>query len=226
MVQWLRLYASNAGDPGSNPSQGTRSCTPQLKIKDRVCHNKDLMKPNKQILFKKQNKTRMYPQVWVFEEFFRNSSAFTEGNCYIEGWPLSPPFQAWHQFAQKLSSCFRWNQETPSLSEGPLKFIGKETPGEFASCFPNTAGSQLPIRTRPQLKSMCVCKLNCIPLFVTPWIVCSPLASSVHGIFQTRILSELLFPPPGGLPDLGIEPASPAFSGGFFTTVPPGKPLI
>ena len=98
----------------------------------------------------------MYPQVWVFEEFFRNSSAFTEGNCYIEGWPLSPPFQAWHQFAQKLSSCFRWNQETPSLSEGPLKFIGKETPGEFSSCFPNTAESQLPIRTRPQLRA-CVC---------------------------------------------------------------------
>ena len=32
---------------------------------------------------------------------------------------------------------------------------------------------------------------------------------------------------PGGLPDPGTEPASleyPALAGGFFTTVPPGKP--
>ena len=31
-------------------------------------------------------------------------------------------------------------------------------------------------------------------------------------------------PPPGNLPDPGIEPASPALAVGFFTTVPPGKP--
>ena len=36
------------------------------------------------------------------------------------------------------------------------------------------------------------------------------------------------FPPPGDLPDAGIEPeslASLALAGGFFTTAPPGKPL-
>ena len=33
------------------------------------------------------------------------------------------------------------------------------------------------------------------------------------------------FPPPGHLPDPGIEPESPALAGGFFTAVPPGKPL-
>ena len=31
------------------------------------------------------------------------------------------------------------------------------------------------------------------------------------------------FPPPRDLPDLGIEPASPALAGGFFTTEPPGQ---
>ena len=39
--------------------------------------------------------------------------------------------------------------------------------------------------------------------------------------------SGLPFPSPGDLPDLGIKPvflASPALAGGFFTTVPPGKP--
>ena len=43
-----------------------------------------------------------------------------------------------------------------------------------------------------------------------------PLGSSVHGIFQARILDELPFPTPGDLPDPGIEPASlvsPTLSG-------------
>ena len=31
--------------------------------------------------------------------------------------------------------------------------------------------------------------------------------------------SDGTFPTPGDLPDLGIEPTSPAFVGGFFTTV-------
>ena len=54
VVQWLRLLAPNAGGPGSIPDQGTRFHTPQLKtthptgkIKDAMCHNKDLAQPNK-----------------------------------------------------------------------------------------------------------------------------------------------------------------------------------
>ena len=44
---------------------------------------------------------------------------------------------------------------------------------------------------------------------------CDPMdcrlpGSSVHGIFQAGILSGLLFPPPGDLPNPGIEPRSPA----------------
>ena len=38
--------------------------------------------------------------------------------------------------------------------------------------------------------------------------------------------SGLPFPTPGDLPDSGIEPASPALAGGFFTTEPPRKPII
>ena len=34
--------------------------------------------------------------------------------------------------------------------------------------------------------------------------------SSVHGIFQARILEWVPFPSPGYLPDSGIEPGSPA----------------
>ena len=36
--------------------------------------------------------------------------------------------------------------------------------------------------------------------------------------------SGLSFPSPGDLPDSGTESASPALSGRFFTTEPPGKP--
>ena len=32
MAQWLRFYAPNAGDPGSIPSQGTRSHMSQLRV--------------------------------------------------------------------------------------------------------------------------------------------------------------------------------------------------
>ena len=36
----------------------------------------------------------------------------------------------------------------------------------------------------------------------------------------------LPFPSPGDLPDPGMEPASPALAGGFFTTALPGKPIL
>ena len=44
---------------------------------------------------------------------------------------------------------------------------------------------------------------------------------TVHEISQARILSWLLFPPPGDLPNLGVEPASPVspvLAGQFFIT--------
>ena len=49
--------------------------------------------------------------------------------------------------------------------------------------------------------------------------------SSVRGILQARILEGLPCPPPGDLPNPGIEPVSlmsPALAGGFFTTEPVG----
>ena len=47
--------------------------------------------------------------------------------------------------------------------------------------------------------------------------------SSVHGIFQARILEWVAFPSPEGLPDPGIEsvvePASSGLAGGLFTAI-------
>ena len=44
------------------------------------------------------------------------------------------------------------------------------------------------------------------------------------GFSRQEYWSGLSFPPPGDLPDPGIEPVSSALAGGFFTTEPPGKP--
>ena len=55
---------------------------------------------------------------------------------------------------------------------------------------------------------------------------CSLPGSSVHRVSLARILKWVVFPTPSNLPYPGIEPtslASPAFSGGFFATAPPGK---
>ena len=48
------------------------------------------------------------------------------------------------------------------------------------------------------------CQTLCNP------IDCSPPGSSVHGILQARILEWVAMPPPGDLPNTGIEPRSPA----------------
>ena len=44
------------------------------------------------------------------------------------------------------------------------------------------------------------------------------------GFPRQEYWSGLPFPSPGDLPDPGMELASPALAGGFFTTEPPGKP--
>jgi len=44
------------------------------------------------------------------------------------------------------------------------------------------------------------------------------------GFSRQNYWSELPCPPPGYLPDPGIEPASAALAGRFFTPEPPGKP--
>ena len=52
---------------------------------------------------------------------------------------------------------------------------------------------------------------------------CSPPGSSVHGILQARKLEWVAIPPPGDLPDPGMEPESPELTGRFFTAEPPEK---
>ena len=71
-----------------------------------------------------------------------------------------------------------------------------------------------------------LCKQGLFVLTQSCWTLCSPMdcslpGSSVHGIFQAGILEWVAMPPPGHLPDPGIQPVSlgsPALTGGFFTT--------
>ena len=60
--------------------------------------------------------------------------------------------------------------------------------------------------------------------FTTPWTVAHQ-APLLMGFPRQEYWSGLPFPSPRDLPDPGIEPASPALAGGFFTTEPPGKPF-
>ena len=59
-------------------------------------------------------------------------------------------------------------------------------------------------------------------------IDCSPPSlpgSSIHGIFQARILKWLPFPSPGDLLDPGIEPRSTVLQANALPSEPPGRPL-
>ena len=62
----------------------------------------------------------------------------------------------------------------------------------------------------------------------TPWTVAYQASLSM-GLSRQEYWNGLLCPPPGDLPDLGIEPTSlsfmlPALADGFFALAPPGKP--
>ena len=71
--------------------------------------------------------------------------------------------------------------------------------------------------------------LVCIQLCLTicDLMDCSLQGFSGHGIFQANILDRIAISYSKGYSHPGIKPASlvsPALAGGFFTTVPPGKP--
>ena len=61
----------------------------------------------------------------------------------------------------------------------------------------------------------------------TPWTVAHQ-ALLFMGFSRQEYWSELPYPPPGDLPDPGIEPVSCGYyiTGGLFTTEPPEKPQI
>ena len=74
-------------------------------------------------------------------------------------------------------------------------------------------------------KRMCVQLLRSCPT-LRSWTVAQQAPLSM-GSSRQESWSGLPFPPPGDLPDPGIEPASPVsptLQADFFTPEPPGKP--
>ena len=74
---------------------------------------------------------------------------------------------------------------------------------------------------------MCVLVAQSCPTLCNP-MDCSRPGSSVHKIFQARVLEWVAFPTSRDLPSPGTEPTSlesPELAGRFFTTAPPGKPM-
>ena len=73
---------------------------------------------------------------------------------------------------------------------------------------------------------MYVCAHTCLAM--SDSVVSEPPGSSVHGIFQARILEWVAISSSGDLLDPWIEPTflvSLALAGRFFITAPLGKPL-
>ena len=63
---------------------------------------------------------------------------------------------------------------------------------------------------------------------VTPWTIAHQAPLSM-GQFRQEYWSGLPFLPPGDLLHPGVKlvsPASPTLAGRFFTTEPPGKPMV
>ena len=66
--------------------------------------------------------------------------------------------------------------------------------------------------------------LSRVQLLATSWTAAYQAPLSM-GFSRPEYWRRLPFPLSGNLPDPGLEPVSPALAGGFFTTVPSGKPL-
>ena len=69
---------------------------------------------------------------------------------------------------------------------------------------------------------MCTCMLSHVQLCATPWTI-APLSVELS---RQEYWRGLPFPSPGDIPDLGIEPGSPALQGNSLQSEPPGKPCM
>ena len=86
----------------------------------------------------------------------------------------------------------------------------REKQRTFRSLETQSRGKPAPLFIRSHNECACMCAKS-LQLCSTLWdtMDCSPPDSSVHGILQARILEYLSCPPPGDLPNPGMEPGSP-----------------
>ena len=111
----------------------------------------------------------------------------------------------------RIFSCSRWDLVLwPGVEPGP--------PSLTAWSFSHWTNREVPML----LLNLCVHtqSLCLVQFFETPWTVAHQAPLSM-GFSRQEYWSGLPCPPPGDLPDPGIEPSSlisPALAGGFFTT--------
>ena len=72
------------------------------------------------------------------------------------------------------------------------------------------------------LKFVCVQLFSCVRLFATPWILRGLFC--LWGFSRQEYWSGLPFPPPGDLPNAGIEPRYPTLQVDSLPSEPLGKP--
>ena len=113
------------------------------------------------------------------------------------------------------------------ISLGLIYFItGKFVPSDPFSPFylppPHTSGNHWSVLC---ISACMLSHFTHIHLLLTLWTVARQAPLSVEFPRQ-EYWSGVPFPPPGDLPDPGIEPTSPAFAGRFFSTEPPWKPSL
>ena len=70
-----------------------------------------------------------------------------------------------------------------------------------------------------------LCVLSHVQLCVTLWTVAHQAPLSME-FSRKESWSGLPLPPPGDLPDTGIEPMSPALQANSLTADPPAKPIF
>ena len=104
------------------------------------------------------------------------------------------------------------------MGEAPLQALGVLSPLALLTrpCWP-----QLVL---PQMSFCCSVAKLCLSL-CDP-MDCSPPGSSSHGISQARTSEWFAISSAGDLPEAEIKPESPKWGEGFFTTAPPGKPML
>ena len=106
------------------------------------------------------------------------------------------------------------------LNEVPWQTVRAHCMSYVLSCWVEAKAVWAEVTQQQQMKM-----LSCVRLFVSPWTVAHQAPLSM-GLYRQEHWSGLPLPSPGDLPDLGIEPRSPALADGFFTAEPPGKPNL
>ena len=109
---------------------------------------------------------------------------------------LSPPVK-WEQYAHQL--------DLPLIASRECLMSSKVT---SSSCF---SWDFSEFSTECVCVCVCVCALSRVQLFVSPWTVRLPCQALSMEFPRQEYWSELPCPPPGDLPDPGIEPTSSAF---------------